>query len=218
VVFDLENTLIRNEFLPELASLVGKEEEVAAITRAGIDGRIDWEDGFRQRAARLRGLSQAKILRAARELRPMPGAKEFVDWLRGRESKIVLVTGGPREVAESALALFDADAVFSNEFHYHDGIFTGDVTIRVSPQTKGEIVRALAAKWGIPKEEILAIADGLMDVPLLREAGTRLGINSRGKLRGHVDYEPSDFYEARRWLRARFEDAGIASDGGDRNP
>jgi hypothetical protein len=57
-----------------------------------------------------------------------------------------------------------------------------------------------------------------MDVPLLREAGTRLGINSRGKLRGHVDYEPSDFYEARRWLRARFEDAGIASDGGDRNP
>src|SRR5439155_1349132 len=65
VVFDLENTLIFNEFLPELATIVGKEAEVAAITRAGIDGRIDWEMGFRARAERLRGLTQAQVLRAA---------------------------------------------------------------------------------------------------------------------------------------------------------
>src|SRR5205807_2620160 len=81
VVFDLENTLIFNEFLPELAALIGKEAEVAAITRAGIDGHIDWEERFRMRAERLRGLTQAQILRAARELRPMPGAREFVSWL-----------------------------------------------------------------------------------------------------------------------------------------
>src|SRR5205809_5256556 len=84
------------------------------------------------RAERLRGLTQAQILRAARELRPMPGAREFVSWLQDGASKVVLVTGGPREVAESALALFNADTVFSNEFHYEDGVFTGDVTIYVS--------------------------------------------------------------------------------------
>lgn len=200
MVFDLENTLVFNEFLPELAALVGKENEVAAITRDGIDGRIDWEEGFRMRAERLRGLTQAQILRAARELRPMPGAKEFVGWLRSRDSRVVLVTGGPREVAESALALFDANAAFSNEFHYEDGIFTGAVTIHVSPHRKGEIVRELAAKWGIDKGEILAVGDGLMDLPLLTEAGTRLAINSRGKLKDHVDFETSDFHEAQRWL------------------
>jgi len=80
VVFDLENTLIFNEFLPELAALLGKEEEVAAITQAGIDGHIDWEEGFRMRAQRLRGLTRAQILRAARELRPMPGAKVRSSW------------------------------------------------------------------------------------------------------------------------------------------
>jgi phosphoserine phosphatase len=148
----------------------------------------------------------------------MPGAKEFVEWIRERDIKIVLVTGGPREVAESALALFEADAAFSNEFHYEVGVFTGDVTIHVSPRTKGEIVRDLAAKWGIPKDEILAVADGLMDLALLREAGTRLGINSDGKLRQHVDFEASDFHEARRWLRDRPVGPGIASDGGHRNP
>ena len=191
---------------------------MAALTRAGIDGRIDWEEGFRKRADSLRGLTQAQILRAARKLRPMPGAREFVDWLRERDHKIVLVTGGPREVAEAALALFDADAAFSNEFHYEVGIFTGDVTIRVSPRTKGEIVRDLAAKWAIPKEEILAVADGMMDLTLLQEAGTRLGINSDGKLRDHVDFEAPNFHEARRWLGGRVVGPGIASDGGNRNP
>ncbi len=200
VVFDLENTLIFNEFLPELASLLGKENEVAEITRAGIDGRIDWEEGFRGRALLLRGLTQAQILKAARHLRPVPGAQEFVHWLRSQGNRVVIVTGGPREVAEAAMVHFEADAIFSNEFLYEDGVFTGDVRVHVSPGLKGEIVRGLANRWGVGKEDILAFGDGLMDVPLLSEAGVRVGINSDGKLRDHVDVEPRDFVDARRWL------------------
>ena len=180
--------------------MVGKEAEVASITRAGIDGRIDWEEGFRLRAQFLRGLTQAQILRAARHLRPVPGAPEFVHWLGSQGHKVVLITGGPREVAESALTLFEADAAYSNEFLYEDGVFTGGVTVRVSPRQKGEIVRQLAAKWAVPREDIVALGDGLMDVPFLLEAGVRLGINSNGKLKEHVHFETSDFEEARRWL------------------
>ena len=79
-------------------------------------------------------------------------------------------------------------------------MFTGRVTIRVSPHRKGEIVRGLASRWRIPKEEIVAIGDGMMDLPLFMAAGTSLGINSHGKLKEHVDFETSDFHEARRWL------------------
>ena len=111
-----------------------------------------------------------------------------------------MVTGGPREVAESAVAHFDIDAAFSNEFRYEDGAFTGDVVISVSPRTKGEIVRTLAAKWGVGREDILAFGDGLMDVPLLSEAGTALGINTDGKLRDHVAFETDDYQEAHKWL------------------
>ena len=199
----MENTLIFNEFLPELAALVGKEEEVAEITRAGIDGRINWEEGFRLRASLLRGLTQAQILRAARRLRPVPGAQEFVHWLRSQGNKTVTITGGPREVAESAMAHFDLDAAFSNEFVYEDGIFTGEVVLHVSPRVKAEIVRALASKYGVEKEDILAFGDGLMDVPLLAEAGIRFGINTNGKLRDHVDFETTDYSEAHKWLIER---------------
>jgi phosphoserine phosphatase len=200
VVFDLENTLIFNEFLPELASLLDKEAEVAEITRAGIDGRIDWEDGFRQRARLLRGLTQGQVLRATRHLRPVPGAQEFVHWLRANGNRVAIVTGGPREVAEAAMVLFEADAIFSNEFVYEAGAFTGDVRVAVSPRLKGDIVRGLAARWNVAKADILAFGDGLMDVPLLSEAGVKMGINSDGKLRDHVDYEPRDYVAARQWL------------------
>ncbi len=200
VVFDLENTLVFNEFLPELARLVGKEREVADITRRGIDGEIDWEEGFRLRARLLAGLPQAQVLRAARHLRPVPGAQEFVHWLRSMGHKVVLLTGGPREVAESAMALFEADAAFCNEFRHEDGVFTGEVAIHVGPGTKADIVRRLAAKWSIAREDILAFGDGIMDVPFLSEASVRLGINSNGKLRDHVHFEATDYEAARRWL------------------
>jgi phosphoserine phosphatase len=101
------------------------------------------------------------------------------------------------------MAFFEADAVYSNEFVYEDGVFTGDVVVNVSPRTKGEIVRTLMAKWGIRKEDVLAFADGLMDVPLLSEAGVRLGIRSEGRLREHVDFETSDYGEAHEWLEKR---------------
>ncbi len=180
--------------------MLGKEGEVAEITRAGIDGRIDWEEGFRMRAQLLAGLTQAQILRAARHLRPVPGAQEFVHWLRSQGNKVAIVTGGPREVAEAAMVLFEADAIFSNEFLYESGAFTGEVRVAVSPRLKGDIVRRLAARWNVPKEDILAFGDGLMDVPLLSEAGVRMGINSNGKLRDHVDFEPRDYVDARQWL------------------
>ena len=195
--------MIFNEFLPELATLLGKQREVAEITRAGVDGRIDWDEGFRQRARLLRGLTQAQVLRAARHLRPVPGAQEFVHWLRSQGHRVVIVTGGPREVAEAAMVHFEADAIFCNEFLYEDGVFQGDVAVRVSPRLKGEIVRGLASKWGIPREDILAFGDGMMDVPLLSEAGLKLGINSNGKLQRHVDFEPRDYVDARRWLLDR---------------
>ncbi len=98
------------------------------------------------------------------------------------------------------MVLFEADAIFSNEFVYEAGAFTGDVRVQVSPRLKGDIVRGLASRWGVSKENILAFGDGLMDVPLLAEAGVRMGINSNGKLKDHVDFEPRDYVDARQWL------------------
>ncbi len=199
----MENTLIYNEFLPELARLVGREAEVLAITRQGIDGRIDWAQGFTLRAKMLEGLSREKVEALARDLRVVPGALGFVKGLKARGLRIVLITGGPREVAEAAKELFGADEAFSNEFLYSDGHLSGEVVVHVDPQGKGAIVDHLVQSHGLRRAEVIAFADGLMDLHLLRAAGVKVGINSKGKLQGVVDYEARDFHDAYEWLVRR---------------
>lgn len=200
-VFDLENTLIYNEFLPELAALVGVEEEVRRITRLGIDGAMDWEEGFRRRARLLTGLDRREVEARARHLRLVPGALGFVKSLKGRGHRVGLVTGGPQEMARVASRLFGADEAVANEFLYEDGRFTGDVVVRVTPATKGTHALLMAERLGVAPGDTVAFADGVMDRELLRSAGVALGVNSAGKLAPWVHYEIRDFDEAYRWLR-----------------
>ncbi len=199
-VFDLENTLIFNEFLPELAEAIGRGAEVAHITRQGVDGHIDWTEGFVLRSKMLRGIPQARVVAMAKNLRCVPGAWGFVRGLKARGVGIVLITGGPQEVALQARRKFGADQVFSNEFLYDRGHLTGEVRVHVTPQLKGSIVADLITARGLKRQEVMAAADGLMDLHLLRAAGIRLGINSHGRLRGIVDYEAEDFHDAFEWL------------------
>jgi phosphoserine phosphatase len=202
-VFDLENTLIFNEFLPELAATIGRGAEVAHVTRQGVNGEIDWAQGFVLRSKMLRGIPRAQVAAMAKNLRCVPGAWGFVRGLKARGAGIVLITGGPQEVAFQAQRKFGADQVFSNEFLYENGHLTGEVRVHVTPELKGSIVTDLIRARGLKRREVMAAADGLMDLHLLRAAGIRLGINSHGRLRGIVDYEAADFHDAFEWLLRR---------------
>ena len=201
--FDLENTLMYNELLPDLARLVGQEGEVRRITRLGVEGRIDWEEGFRQRASFLAGVSRADVLKAAADVRLVPGALDFVRSIRGRGHPVGLITGGPSEIAESASRLFGADRAVSNDFIYDGETFTGEVEVRVSPATKGALSLQMAESVGVSPADIVAFADGVMDQGMLAEAGVSIAINSDGTLRDAVDHEAADFEDAYRWLNDR---------------
>ena len=56
VIFDVEGVLYDAEYLPLLAEKMNKEKEVWEITKKGIQGKIDWEEGLRQRVELLKGL------------------------------------------------------------------------------------------------------------------------------------------------------------------
>ncbi len=57
VIFDVEGVLFDAEYLPLLAEKINKENEIWEITKKGIQGAIDWEEGLRTRVDALRGLS-----------------------------------------------------------------------------------------------------------------------------------------------------------------
>ncbi|MBC7130951.1 phosphoserine phosphatase SerB, partial [Candidatus Bathyarchaeota archaeon] len=49
VVLDFDSVLVKGEYLPELAKLAGKSEEVEKITRDGIEGKLSWKEGLQKR-------------------------------------------------------------------------------------------------------------------------------------------------------------------------
>ncbi|MCK5100679.1 MAG: phosphoserine phosphatase SerB, partial [Desulfobacteraceae bacterium] len=49
VVFDMDSTLIQAEVIDELAKIAGKEKEVAAITTLAMEGKMDFDESFKQR-------------------------------------------------------------------------------------------------------------------------------------------------------------------------
>ena len=47
-IFDVEGVLYDAEYLPILAEKVNKEQEIWDITKKGIQGLINWEDGLKK--------------------------------------------------------------------------------------------------------------------------------------------------------------------------
>jgi phosphoserine phosphatase len=55
-IFDVEGVLYDAEYLPILAEKLNKEKEIWEITKQGIQGKINWEEGLKRRVELLRGL------------------------------------------------------------------------------------------------------------------------------------------------------------------
>ena len=78
IAFDMDSTLINIECVDEIADLVGRKAEVAAITEAAMRGEIeDYKESLRRRVALLAGaatvavetvMSRAELARSRRQL------------------------------------------------------------------------------------------------------------------------------------------------------
>jgi len=67
-IFDVEGVLYDAEYLPVLAEKLNKEKEIWEITKQGIQGKINWEEGLRQRVELLRGLDYETCVEVANSL------------------------------------------------------------------------------------------------------------------------------------------------------
>src|SRR3569832_1216854 len=78
IAFDMDSTLINIECVDEIADVVGRKEEVAAITEAAMRGEItDYKASLRKRVALLRGVTAADLEQVYVErLQFNPGAKQ----------------------------------------------------------------------------------------------------------------------------------------------
>ena len=177
VIFDVEGVLYDEEYLPILAEKLHKEEEIWKITRQGIEGKIDWEEGLRTRVSALKGLDEKTCQEVADDLPIMTGAKEACRILKSAGWKLMAVSGGFTLMMDRLQKELGLDYVYSNELIFKDGKLDG-VKINVNSD-KSRSAKIKIKEWGENRENIVCVVDGANDVKLFDICG--LGIAYRAQ-------------------------------------
>ena len=163
-IFDVEGVLYDEEYLPILAEKLDKEEEIWEITKQGIQGKINWEEGLRTRVAALKGLDQKVCQEVADNLPIMTGAKEACRVLKAAGWKLMAVSGGFTLMMDRLQKELDLDYVYCNDLIFKDGKLDG-VKINVDSD-KSKSAKIKIAEWGEKKEDIICVVDGANDIKL----------------------------------------------------
>jgi len=176
-IFDVEGVLLDAEFLPTLAEKINKQDEIWDITRKGIEGVINWEEGLKKRIEILRGISYDTCKEVADSLKIMTGAKEACRALKDAGWKMMAVSGGFTIMTDRLRDELDLDYVFANELIFKDGKLDG-VKIHVnSDKAKSAMIKV--KEWKEEKKNIIVVVDGANDVKLFDICG--LGIAFRAQ-------------------------------------
>jgi len=176
-IFDVEGVLYDEEYLPILAEKLNKESEIWEITKQGIQGKINWEEGLRTRVDALKGLDEKTCQEVADSLPIMTGAKEACKVLKDAGWKIMAVSGGFSLMMGRLKEELGLDYVFCNELIFKDGKLDG-VKINVDSD-KAKSAKIKIQEWGEQKEDIVCVVDGANDVKLFDICG--LGIAYRAQ-------------------------------------
>ena len=173
----MEGVLYDAEYLPILAEKINKEQEIWDITKKGIQGLINWEDGLKKRVELLEGISYETCLEVADSLPIMTGAKKACSALKQAGWKVMAVSGGFTIMTERLSKELNLDYVFSNELIFKNDKLNG-VKINVDSD-KAKSAKIKINEWNEKKDEIVVIVDGANDVKLFDICG--LGIAYRAQ-------------------------------------
>ena len=163
-IFDVEGVLYDAEYLPILAEKINKEDEIWEITKKGIQGSINWEEGLTKRVELLRGIDFETCKEVADSLPIMTGAKEACKTLKDAGWKVMAVSGGFTIMTDRLKKELNLDHVYTNELLFKNGKLDG-VKINVD-SNKAKSARIKIEEWNIPKEKIVVIVDGANDIKL----------------------------------------------------
>jgi len=176
-IFDVEGVLLDAEFLPILAEKINKQDEIWEITRKGIKGVINWEEGLRTRVNTLKGISYETCKEVADSLPIMTGAKEACGALKAAGWNLLAISGGFTIMTDRLKKELDLDHLFSNELIFKDGKLDG-VKIHVdSDKSKSAMIKV--KEWNEKKEDIVVVVDGANDIKLFDICG--LGVAFRAQ-------------------------------------
>lgn len=181
LICDMDSTIIQQECVDELADMLGKKAEVAAITEKAMNGELDFKDSLRERVSLLEGLPESELQRCYEERVTLsPGAKKLVQGMRQSGAHTLLVSGGfvffTGRVGKDA----GFQEHYANKLEVVGGKLTGRVLDPIlDKDAKEMILTKKMQQLGLEPHQVIAVGDGANDLPMLEKAG--LGVAYKAK-------------------------------------
>lgn len=213
MIFDVEGVLLNAEYLPVLSQLMGpeKEEEIWRITKQGIRGEINWEEGLRRRVSALKGISLEDATRIAENLELMPGAKELCSSLKRAGWRMIAVSGGFSIITDRLKGDLGLDKIFCNELIFENGKLV-DLKMNVTSDKAAAVMPAIK-DWRVNRSDTVVVVDGANDLSLFDIAGYTVGFCPVEKVKERSDavLEIRDLSLLLNLLEKKFGNAVLAS-------
>ncbi|MDM5090233.1 phosphoserine phosphatase SerB [Aeromonas bestiarum] len=187
LVMDMDSTAIQIECIDEIARLAGVGEQVAAVTAAAMQGKLEFSDSLRNRVALLAGAPVTILDEVAAQMPWMPGLQLMVDTLKQAGWKVAIASGGFTRFAGELQQVLGLDAIFANELAVEGGRLTGMVSGRiVDASVKAEVLQRLASDFGIAAGQTVAIGDGANDLKMMAVAALGIAIHAKPLVRAQA--------------------------------
>lgn len=180
VLMDMDSTAIQIECIDQIAHLAGVGEQVAAVTRAAMEGALPFSESLRRRVKALAGADAAIIEQVIANMPLMPGLITLVEGLKAMGWKVALASGGFTPFTGHLRHTLGLDADFANTLEIVNGRFTGEVLGEiVDAEAKARILQELAERYDIELNQTVAVGDGANDLLMLAAAGLGVALHAK---------------------------------------
>lgn len=193
LTLDMDSTLIQNECIDDMAALCGKEDNVAAVTREAMEGKLSFDESLRARCAVFAGETADLPLRALAGVRLTRGAMRLIDFCRHWGLETYIVSGGFSTLAEPLARRLGMTGAIANVLVTDNDILTGDVTGPdggpiLNAEGKRRALEALCTRLGCDTQVAIAAGDGANDREMIAVAGVGVAFHAKPILRFSTPY------------------------------
>jgi phosphoserine phosphatase len=180
VVFDMDSTLTQGEVVDELAELLGKKTEVAALTKRAMEGEMDFQESLIRRVSLLKGLTRKDLDYVYSQIKLSPGADRLVKALKRLGYRIAIISGGFTYFVERLKNELGIHYAYANSLELDGDTVTGRLQgLIVDARRKADLLELLAQQEGVTLDQVIAIGDGANDLQMLKKAGLGIAFNAK---------------------------------------